>query len=175
LWIQFWLFTGALSIAGSGIALFTVMIAGTSFNVQIDGGSPTEHHFDGVLGCCNAGIQPAYNFKIYDNQSLSPNSHTLVLTLVNTTEGGVNYVPLTSLLHFDYAVINGTAPTSTISPSTSASPTDPRSSQSPSGGSGLTSSDQISLGVGLGVGIPGALASFAALVKFWIWWRSRHS
>ena len=61
--------------------------------------------------------------------------------------------------------------TSSTSPTTT--PTSPASSDSGSGG--YSTSDKIALGVGIGVGIPGALAGCVKLWSTWSKWRKRRS
>lgn len=54
-----------------------------------------------------------YNVTLYDIQSLPPTEHTLKLSLVN-------WVNSTTTINFDYAYVNGTAPS--LTPSTSSVP-----------------------------------------------------
>lgn len=73
--------------SGSGITLYGPVIYAATLSASIDGGTPTYHHFDGVWNCCVGGIEPAYNFTLYNIQSLSRGFHSLVVTLLNSTGG----------------------------------------------------------------------------------------
>jgi hypothetical protein len=69
-----------VQFSGSGITLYAVVVNALTFTVGVDGGSPATHHFDGVWNCCLPPIQPAYNFTIYDIQSLPLDNHILNVT-----------------------------------------------------------------------------------------------
>jgi hypothetical protein len=118
-------FTNILSLvfqlfcsSGTGLTMYAAVIWSFVFNVSLDGMSPTTHEFDGVLGCCNDAIQPVYNFAFYNIQSLSPDSHSIRISLLNSTSGArpPNVEDNVSVLLLDYAVINTTVDTSSTSP-----------------------------------------------------------
>jgi len=108
--------TMTIPFNGSGITLYAEVTYALTFNVSIDGGTPTTHELDGVWGCCYDNIHPASNISIYDVSSLSPSDHTLLFTLLNSTEG---YIPPgppnNSYIAFDYAVVSELDPNSTSS------------------------------------------------------------
>lgn len=109
---------------GSGIALYAALVWAIDFSVSIDGGTLTQHHFDGVWNCCDAGIQPMYNFKIYDIETLSPGNHGLDLSQLSASVGYAINNSSHSALFFDYAVVNNGSngnPNSSAGPSKSKS------------------------------------------------------
>jgi hypothetical protein len=112
----------ANSVPGTGITLYAVVIWAITFTASLDGGPQILQHFDGVWNCCDASIQPAYNFPIYDSEGLIPGNHNLVITLVDTTQGFTTDA-LTSLL-FDYAIVHDDTAnlTSSIGPTSSHNP-----------------------------------------------------
>lgn len=118
-----------LNTPGSGIALYAMVIFAITFTATIDGGTQTLHHFDGVWNCCNATIQPAYNFTIYDVTTLPLGGHTLLVTVLDSVgnNGGGSF----SRFYFDYALVTLVEPTHRYPPLPTGSTTS-NSSQSAS-------------------------------------------
>ena len=84
-----------------------------SFIVSLDGGIPTNYHFDGVAACCDPTvIQPLYNFEVYNITSLPLGDHELSLTLVSgyTLDANMSVIGyISSIINFDYAFVNSSA------------------------------------------------------------------
>lgn len=96
-------------IIGTGITLYAEIPWAVTLNVSIDGGPQTQHHFEGVYGCCTDSIKPAFNVTVFDVQSLPFEDHTLDLILLNTTGFLLTPGNPSSIILFDYAAINDTA------------------------------------------------------------------
>jgi hypothetical protein len=103
---------------GTGLTMYTAVIWSFAFNASLDREPPTTYEFDGVLGCCSSTIQPVYNFSFYDIQSLPVGSHSLRITLLNSTSGSrpANVKDSVSVLMLDHAVINSTVGTNDTIP-----------------------------------------------------------
>ena len=95
-------------LSGNGITLYAVNDFAPTFNASIDGSIPTTSHFDGIPGCCPFPYDAGYNLTIYEDTSLSLGNHTLLLTLLNSTEGYISGFNSCSVLFFDFALVNGT-------------------------------------------------------------------
>src|ERR1700733_2769072 len=74
-------------VPGTGLTMHAAVVWSFAFSASLDGMRPTMHEFDGVIGCCDNAIQPIYNFSIYDIQFLPVGSHSLRLSLLNSTSG----------------------------------------------------------------------------------------
>jgi len=72
-----------------------VGLIGLSFTASVDGGSPTDHHLQ-----FDYHSVKIYNVPVYNITSLSLDSHTLLVTLLDTNPTS------DSFLFFDYAFVN---------------------------------------------------------------------
>ena len=118
-----------------------------------------------------------YNTTLYNVQSLSATAHTLQVALVDYVYG--NGTTMGSLIRFDYAAVNDTAP-SVVAPSasgaggpTTTTATTPSAVPSPSGsGSGSAVSSRSALGPIVG-GTVGGIVVIAAMILALIFCRRK--
>jgi hypothetical protein len=86
--------------------MYASIVWALSFSVTVDGVPVASPHFDGVYGCCNSSVDPAYNVEIFDIQGLPLANHEITLQLTDTY--GYLFDGNGSELRFDYAVVNET-------------------------------------------------------------------